>query len=99
MLAETHLTNEIEDTEMSIDQCKLFRTDSSSRHTGGVAIYVNSEITVLNTESIVEYMNMWLLALKIKWNSMCVVVACVYHSPNSSHDLFISELSKWIQKK
>lgn len=99
MLSETHLTNEIDDSEMNIEHYTLFRTDSTSRHTGGVAIYVRDEVTVLSQEAIIILMNMCLISLKIKWNNFCFVVACVYHSSNSCHQMFINDLNEWFQKK
>lgn len=92
LLSETHLTEEISDDELQIANYQMYRTDSNSRHTGGVAIYLENQIQILNVEKSVVFMNLWLLAVKIKWNDFCVVVACVYHSPNSCHSAFIEKM-------
>lgn len=98
MLSETHLTDEISDNEMHINNFHLYRTDSTSRHTGGVAIYVHESIQVLHVDKIVISMNFWLLEIKLKLNEWCVSVACVYHSPNSCHNIFIGNLDDWLQE-
>lgn len=39
-LTETHLTADVEDFELSIENYNIFRVDSDSRHTGGVMAYI-----------------------------------------------------------
>lgn len=97
LLSETHLTEDISDGEINICNYNLYRTNSTSRHTGGVAIYINNQIQVLRIEKSVVERNAWFLAIKIKWYDLCVIVACVYHSPNSCHNTFIHKIDEWLQ--
>lgn len=99
LLSETHLTEEISDECVSIDSYKMYRTDSTSRHTGGVVIYIKNEITVVDAERIIEHMNTWLIAVKIKHQNFSATIACVYHSPNSCHRTFVERLNAWLQEK
>lgn len=98
-LSETHLTDRIPDSEMNIDSYKLFRSDSSSRHTGGVAIYLKEDIAVSSIDRVSIAMNMWLICLKIKLGGENIQIACVYHSPNSCDNTFLNELDSWLQTK
>lgn len=99
LVSETHLTEDISDNEIQIDNFQVYRTDSSSRHTGGVAIYVDESLQVLNIKKIVIFMNVWLLEIKLKLKEWSAVIACVYHSPNSCHNSFIEKLDDWLQSK
>lgn len=45
-LTETHITIDINDSELKINGYNLVRCDSHSRHTGGVAIYVQEELSM-----------------------------------------------------
>lgn len=42
MLSETHVTEDIESSELNLSGYVRFNCDSSSRHTGGVIIFVKS---------------------------------------------------------
>lgn len=39
-LTETHLTENVENQEISVDGYKIVRVDSDSRHTGGVVLHL-----------------------------------------------------------
>lgn len=73
----------------------IYRTDSESRHTGGSAIYVRSDIIVKKVTRITFEKNMWLIALKIKSHEWNGTIASIYHSPNSDDNIFIGEFIKW----
>lgn len=97
LLSEARLTNEIQDGEVQISYYKIFRTDSSSRHTGGVAIYVRNDISVKKVERLIFERNLWLLALNVKIDNWCGTIVCIYHSPSSSDNDFVQELFKWTE--
>lgn len=44
LLSETHITSDIADEEIMINNYNLFRCDSHSRHTGGVIIYLKKNV-------------------------------------------------------
>lgn len=95
LLSETRLTGDISDAELSINNYKIYRTDSISRHTGGVAAYVRNDITVKNVERFVFEMNWWLLSLTVKINEWTGIIACSYHSPSSNDNDFVTEFLNW----
>ena len=43
-LSETHLSNDIEDKEISIANYNIYRADRVNRTHGGVAVYIKKEI-------------------------------------------------------
>lgn len=100
LLSETHLTEAIDNNEMTISNYNLYRADSNSRHTGGAAVYVRDDIVVLNVEKIVVNSNMWLIAVKVNTKIFRGTVACVYRSPNcESNDTFFTEIDNWLRSK
>lgn len=95
LITESRLTDEIDDSEISLNNYKLYRCDSTSRHTGGSAIYVRDDITVLSTDKKVIDKNMWLVLVKIKNSIYKGIVAAIYHSPNANHNEFIEAFNEW----
>jgi hypothetical protein len=90
-LSETHLTSDILD-EYCIKDYDLLRCDSFSRHTGGVAMYVESN---LNYEIIFNccHSKTWILAVKII-GGLNAVVAVVYKSPKEKIFSFLDALEE-----
>lgn len=95
LITESRLTDDISDNEISLNNYKIYRCDSTSRHTGGSAIYVRDDVAVLNTNKIIIEKNMWLIQLKIKNASYNGIIAAIYHSPNANHNEFISAFNEW----
>lgn len=98
LLSETHLTNDIEDSEVNIRGYKIIRCDSTSRHTGGVAIYSrdNLNINIVHKENYVN--TAWTLSVKIISKSIFGVFSVIYRSPSTSEALFIDYFKKWFDK-
>lgn len=94
LLSEVRLTSDINDNEVYINGYKIYRTDSESRHTGGAAIYVRSDIIVKKVSRVVFEKNMWLIAINIESNEWNGTVASIYHSPSSDDTAFINENNK-----
>lgn len=98
-LTETHITIDINDSELKINGYNLVRCDSHSRHTGGVAIYVQEELS-MNIISSQSYNNcIWILSIEIyckqKLNSG--IFSVVYRSPNSSIQFFITTFEQFCE--
>lgn len=64
-LTETHLTEEIGDHELEIQNYETIRVDSTSRATGGVQLYIRQDIKHQVIHRIVEQKNYWFLVTKI----------------------------------
>lgn len=99
-LSETHITNDINDSELKISGYKLVRCDSHSRHTGGVAIYVQEELS-MNIISSQSYNNCtWILSIEIyckqKLNSG--IFSVLYRSPNSSIQYFTTIFEEFCEQ-
>lgn len=81
---ETRTTTEINDGEINIRGYEMIRSDSPSRHRGGVAIYYRTGVVVEFLENMCFGYNNIVVCLvkKCIFNGLWIVV---YHSPNSSH--------------
>lgn len=92
-MSETHLTDVIEDCEINIANYTCVRCDSSSRHTGGVAVYVRRSIqfSVYHCE-VFNNNNTWFLAIKTTSNFKKGIYAVLYHSPSTSDLEFLDYL-------
>ena len=89
---EARVTENILDTEISVASYKILRSSSTTRHSGGIIVYVKDNIKV-------RLINDWsdqndnILTFFID-NSCCRGVwITTYHSPNSNHIAFIQRLS------
>lgn len=100
-LSETHLTNDIKDCEVAIDGYRMFRCDSTSRHTGGVLVYIKKgrikNAKVISNESV--EMKYWLLTICISKSNEKVSLTTIYRSPNSSIIDFLIFFDKWYDER
>lgn len=91
--SETRTVNDICEGETQIINYTCIRSDSSSRNSGGVCIYVRNDIKV---QEVYEY--------RYEYNNFLIVDVtngtcrgrwlCVYHSPNQPHYEFIDKLEE-----
>lgn len=81
-LAETHLTENIGDSEISLRNYNIIRCDSISRHTGGVCFYLNVkwQYKIIDCHSIEK--KIWWLKIEIRCESDKHCLVGVYRSPN-----------------
>ncbi|XP_025263168.1 uncharacterized protein LOC112637508 [Camponotus floridanus] len=88
-LSETRLIDEIEDSEVNVPGYSIVRCNAENRNTGGVVLYVRSEIKyeivlVKKLES-----NCWCAAIEVKDKVYKGVIMVIYHSPSASHGDFM----------
>lgn len=98
LLSETRTTSDIEDFEIEIDGYNIVRCDSSSRHTGGVVIYVRKEYVYRTYKKVCIDKIYWCLLLKIKIHGENVILGCLYRSPNSNVHDFFDHYEIWAEK-
>lgn len=96
-LTETHVTSEIDDSELVISNYKLIRLDSSSKHTGGIVIYIRDGIYFEVMNCIALDLIMWYLSIKVKLNNIDFIVAAIYRSPSYSPKLFIDKIQEILE--
>jgi hypothetical protein len=89
MISETHITSDFDDVELEINGYNLIRCDSNSRHTGGVAMYVDKNVD-FNIVCKMAKSKTWILAIKINNNLMTGLYAVVYKSPSEKINDFLS---------
>ena len=89
-VVETHVTVNILDKEIYIKGYSSIRCNSNSRHTGGVVIYVQSELKyeVIFNES--QESCFWAIGLRITMSTgRRYLILALYRSPNSNPTEFI----------
>lgn len=92
-LSETHLTEDIEDGEICIQNYNIIRCDSISRHTGGVCFYINNKWKIRNIDNSSIGKQIWWLKIEIRSESVKYNLIGLYRSPhkqNSPEGLFIN---------
>lgn len=94
-LSETHLKDE-DDSEISIKGYNIIRCDSSSKHTGGVAMFVKKEwqYEILNNVAIDK--DIWWLVVKCVMNEHAYVVVVTYRSPSRTARVFCEYFEQWM---
>lgn len=83
-LSETHVTQDIDDFELSLNNYSLIRTNSTNARTGGVLTYIKNNIkykTICNNNVLVK--GCWFHVLQITGTSN-ITICNLYRSPNSS---------------
>lgn len=89
VLSETHLTQDITDGEIKIENYNLVRVDSDSRYTGGVMCYVSTSLRWQVIESHVVEGSYWVLVLEISGKKDAFLLVGVYRSPGASKLQFL----------
>lgn len=90
LLSETCLTKDIEDFEVECSGYVCIRCDSKSRHTGGVVMYIKSDIKFNVLENSNIYDTMWILTVKISIKDFNGSLSVLYRSPSTSVKDFIT---------
>lgn len=95
-LSETRLTNEIEDSEVSVPGYTIIRCDAENRNTGGAILYVRNDIKydIVLVKKIVS--NCWCIAIETKLYKGVIMV--LYHSPSASHGEFVRFLEDIVEE-
>jgi exonuclease III len=98
LLSETRVTVEIEDVELNIDGYVCVRGNSSSRYTGGVVIYLKSDITYEIVSNIGTIEHDYFLCIKIMKGFVNGHFAIIYHSPSANVMNFLTKLQEWCEE-
>jgi exonuclease III len=96
-LSETRITNDITDKEIEIQGYSLALCESHSRHTGGCVIYVRNDIKFEIFENKNLNLKCWILGIKIKTSKGIFNVICLYRSPSSPQNTFLSAFDEWLE--
>ena len=93
---EARVTIEINDAEISVDGYKTMRSDSVSRHSGGVILYYRCDMNVVKLANhVLGYNN--ILVIDVLSDYCRGVWVGVYHSPGSSDAEFLNEFELIIE--
>lgn len=97
-LTETRLTEEIQDSEITVDGYNIVRVDSDSRYTGGVVCYVHKSFKYDIIATCVLQRVYWMVVVKIYGAKEVFYIATVYRSPSSSRAIFLDFFEDWCIK-
>jgi hypothetical protein len=95
-LTETHVTENVFDSELGVKNYSLVRNNSNSSHTGGMSIYIRDSI---NYEIISNKQcgSNWFSAIKT-FETKKYIFGVLYHSPSSSDSEFIDLFDNWCEE-
>lgn len=94
---EARVTDDIYEKEIHIDGYYTVRSNSHSRHSGGVVVYVkNGTVSQVLEDKCFLYNNV--LVLDVMNNQCRGIWFVVYHSPNHSHTDFLNEIDGLIDR-
>lgn len=94
---EARTTDDIGDAEIRVDGYKIIRSNSLSRHTGGIVIYYRQDLIVSVCNNLV-FDNNNILVIKVLNSIMRGIWVNVYRSPSSSEAEFLSRLELTIDE-
>jgi exonuclease III len=97
-LSETHVTEDITNSELQILGYNYANCKSASRHTGGVMIYVRKDLkfNIILNHTIDR--TLWVLGIKIHTSRGFHDIYCLYRSPCNIPNLFLEEfLNPWLE--
>ena len=98
-ITETHLNEDIDDSEIYIQNYQVFRTDRQGRQKGGVAQYVRKDLVVQEDSS---FDNKYIEINIIYISNINIISAVVYRPPGCEASKFkegLDFLKTWIEKK
>lgn len=93
-MSETRVTEDIENTEIQVDNYNVIRCNSKSRRTGGVLIYIMKGIQYNIFRTFVLEGNYWCKILKVIVATSVWFIGCIYHSPSSSDAVFLDDFEE-----
>lgn len=80
-LSETHLIDLDDDSLIEIKDSNIIRVDSSSRHTGGVCIYLKKHWDFKIIKKSVINLDFWWLSIKMYNSKSAIYLTVFYRSP------------------
>ena len=86
-VTETHLTSEIADGEINIEDYSLVRRDRSGRQGGGCAIYYRKSLKVIHRPDL-EDDKVEGIFMQVKAGSRDTMVGIIYRPPNHNSEFF-----------
>lgn len=95
-VVETHVTQEISDSEIDIKGYITVRCNSESRHTGGVVVYISENIKHKVMYNNSKEKNFWAIGVK-SYGRNSFLLGVLYHSPNGKHGEFLEYVEDLFQ--
>lgn len=97
-LTETHVTDDISETELKIENYDMVQCITRNGRTGGVMTFVQKKIKFETITNKNINQNVWINTIQLKEKYNGIVICNVYHSPSESDGAFIDEIIKECEK-
>lgn len=94
-MSEARCTSAIEQSEVDVKGYSCLRCDSTTRHTGGILMYIREDIKFNHMKRYVYELNYWCVVVNVTLGGNRWLVGGMYHSPNASHVTFLEKLEEW----
>ena len=92
-LTETRVIEDINDSELIIDNYNHVRVNSENKYTGGILVYIRDDLQfkIINKKNYSS--NTWNLMFAIQLLNE-IIISVVYHSPSASDAIFMDILKE-----
>lgn len=97
LLSEARTTADIEDFEVQVENYNIVRCDSTSRHTGGVVMYIRKDFKFRIVKKIVVDKMYWVVFIRIEITGQNWIIGCLYRSPSSDEQVFLDNIENWFE--
>lgn len=97
LLSETRVTDDVLDSEVCMNNYSILRCNSETRYTGGVIMYIKKGVSYKNINMFVLNGNCWVISSDVKIENNYITVGIIYHSPSSSHSIFIDKMEEFFE--
>lgn len=96
LLAETHVTSEIEPKELHVDGYRLEKCVTLNRRTGGVLALIREGLScrVLVNQSMEEFV--WVLSVELNLMGTKCLISVLYHPPNKENARFLDYFDEFL---
>ena len=97
---ESHLTSDILDEEINVEDFNLYRSDRKNRKCGGVSIMIHKSLQVRES-SVVKFSNSVCELLMCHIETLNLNAICIYRPPKTTGEKFnqcLCEVQKYLQK-
>ena len=96
LLSETHITEDTNQNELTINGYNSICCMSHSSHTGGAFVYVNKKIKTSNV-SVHRTQLSWCISFEIRINNEKLIIAVVYLSASENKNTVLDVFEPWLE--
>lgn len=98
LMSETHVTDDISESELKIEGYRIELCKSTNKRTGGVIALINNGIKykMRNNECVQD--SVWLLSIEVIAAESKYLLSVLYHSPQKENAQFVEYFSDYLER-